>query len=210
LIAAAPSRAAGIAVALGLVACASGAGTSAGGINGTTYENPSLGLRVVLPANWAFMAAEHFDVAVADAAAKGPPKSTFAKASMERSRTVFSMLNLGRPPAPGAVPRTVVALVETIGGVLVGMTSDLYAGAIQTNLQAANREVRFEPRRAARLADRDFVVLATEMVTADGLPGRQDFYVRVDGDRALTILFTYPIDESGPPPEALEAIQPFP
>lgn len=211
MIAAPLGPAVAVAVAVTLAACSSTGGTSsAGRMDGTTFESPSLGFRVVLPAGWVFLAADRFDSAIADAADERPPRSSLERASMERSKTVFSMLNLGRPPPPGSVPRTVVALLETLDGTLIGMTSDLYAGAIHTNLQAANPNFRFEPRQPARLAGRDFVVLATEMVTDEGLPGRQDFYVRVDADRVLTILFTYPIDESGPPPEALEAIQPFP
>jgi hypothetical protein len=200
-----------LASAASIAACATSSGPAldVGRFEANTYQNPSLGFEVVLPAGWMFVKPEPLERATRDMLAKQGEPSEATKQAMTRNHTLFGLVDLSHPPAPDEVPRSVTATVEVLDEQLAGMTSESYAAVTRMSIATHSPvESTFGQWRHQSIAGRDFVVLPTT-VQSEGRRARQDYFVRVENSQALGLIVVYP-EGSGVPQEALDAFQALP
>jgi hypothetical protein len=193
-----------------LAACASprAPALDAGHFTGSVYENRSLGFQVVLPTGWVFLAPEQLERATREVFEKQPDPSGLAKASLARTTMLFGLVDLTHPPLPGEVPRSLTATLESLDGVMVGVTSETYAAAARMNIETSQAIAsQFGKWHHQTIAGLEFVALPS-IVEANGKRAHQDYFIRVEDGRALGLIVIYPENDETPQ-HALDAFQPL-
>jgi hypothetical protein len=187
------------AIALAALACATRpAPVDPGALQGSVYRNDALDLVVTAPPGWAFaMRGEP----AADTPA-GRPKRGKSRA---KETPLFTLVDGASPPAPGRARRSLSARAETVPDAPAGATSEIFADALADALQNDDSTIALRERRQAMVGDRRFTVVATEMERG-GVRARVDHYVRFESGRVLVLTFSYPPEQSGPPPAVVAAI----
>jgi hypothetical protein len=199
-------RRAAVAVALAALACASRpVPVEPGALQGSTYRNDALDLRVALPPGWAFLTDEEV---AAEVRAAYPDRPELHE-PRSGATALFTMVDRGSPPAPGRARRAVSARAEAVRKAPAGVTSEVFADELENSLRNDHVVSAFGARRQAIVAGRRFVVIATEMERA-GVRAKLDHYVRYESGRLLVLTFSYPPEESAPPQVAVEALGPVP
>jgi hypothetical protein len=179
-----------------------------GAIRGDTWESTELGLAATLPEGWAFLAPEEIEAGLRGEAKHMPRALRPSKRELDRTTTLFAMVDRSHATAPGPVRRGMLAHAQPVADPPAGLTSEAIATDLERQLLALEIPIEIGVRRHTIVAGRRFVVVPT-VLTQEGVRARIDHHLRYEPGRLLVLTLTYPPEEQTPPQEAIEAIHAF-